>query len=1261
MKKFSNLSLLLCLPLMAGLVSCEKNETKNNEEPAQHETHTHSFVMRSSPSAHWEECSCGEVTMKEEHKYDLKSEVPANCKEGKISHYECSECHYENVVEGTERVAHKFTKTLIKDATCQEKGVYKYHCSECDEEYTEEFENKNAHHFDAGNTESGITTYRCEVPNCTHSYQVISAKEKEVATVDSENLASAGAIELKEATIALDESILSSLENEVTIGAEKKTVEDLPEETSEETLNLVKNAPIFDFSMKNGDEDVHQLNGKVQITIPYELKEGEDPKNVSVAYINNEGEVEYFRTDCSKGNILFETDHFSLYAVVQLSPDEACAKFGHTRMQIKETDSTCIKPGIVVDACTRCGEQFVTEKELAEHHFVLQGTVPATYTTTGKINYVCSACGEIKVEETPMLIREGDNYVMTFAKSILKSNIHLSGVAKGIDNNGEESTIDIYFAPNYKEPFIVTDSGTSQEAIIGGYSYTYPYARISSSNVLETIAQISSRLENTPETFTTLTDVIEQVLDKVLITKTNRDGKTVLTLDFDKIEALISKAKTSNIIDLLKYILGEETFQKIYSVIDNFYEKTIKESLDALKDFGINVEEVMDFISYFMGPTSDETSLYDSIFTPELLSATGAELGLIPGPSGEEPMSKEEFKNLLKSLEDVTVTDMLGGMASIDIFEMVEGYVDFFKKAITAEIITSTNGQFESAKLTLDFPEENPFGAPAMNMTIEASTKCDAESGHMKAVKILNKTFNVQKQLSMGNYIAELEKYFSKQYPGIKFSFTSDNNRPSYESNYINVKFDGSGEKKTVKAKIRLEIAFGRELWYNSFEDSHNIYGKKNAGLMASVSSYSFFDDCYIDYYDEYYNVFYSEYISLGDLSLIYDPTTDSLFLGRAYGHIYEFDKPEVEDHMFHYEAHCVICGQTSTWGGSTSHFGYEGEFFLQGMNAEALRYNYRMYNYVPYQADMYMNLCLIEVSELANGGNNLINHQKGIDKTYNFGNVTIEFTYSNDTHSCRMNENIKFYVDSKLVLDLNNMIHTPLNVDGPNANATLTKTLIGEEGCYKYYLTEVTCKDCGEVVYQQIETVTHHDNQIVETYNGNEFYLGYKVYQCTNCGEIQIETNGDLHQHDIDYDYDNNRYYCNDCEEYLASYRHFGFQEFNLEPSQYSSFPQQLDRDNNYYIVARDFTYCYPDVYFESNMVTIGLYDDETESFLAQLDIDYINIYMNFSSYSLLGISKQELEQFLIDNNCTMDDLKIAVVVDGSTALIYDMPSLEL
>ena len=1256
MKKIKKWPLLLCLPMVAGLASCGKKETKKADEPSQQKEHVHSFVMHSSPSGHWGECSCGEVAIKEEHKNVLKSEVPANCKEGKISRFECSECHYEPVVEGTERVAHKFTKTLVKDATCQEKGVYKYSCSECKEEYTEAFENKNAHHYDAGNTEGGITTYRCDVSNCTHSYQVISHKEEEVAKVNSENLASVGAIELKEATIALDESVLNSLNNEVTIGAEKKTVEDLPKETSQETIDLVKNAPIFDFSMKNGEEEVHELNGEVQITIPYELKEGEDPKNVSVAYINDEGDVEYFRTECTNGTILFTTHHFSLYAVVQLSPGEACEKFGHTRMQIKETDSTCVKPGVIVDACTRCGEQFVSEKELVDHNFVLKGTVPATYTTPGKINYVCSVCNETKVEETPMLIREGDNYIMTLAKSVLKTNIHITGVATGITDSGEESTVDVYFAPTYKDPYIVTDTDSSQEAIISGSSYSYPNARISSVNTLEMIAQISARLENTPETFTTLTDVIQQVLEKVLISKTDRDGKTVLSVDFDKIDAFIGELKNKSIIDVLKYILGDQTFQKIYSVINNFYDKTIKESLDALKAMGIDVKEVMDFVSYFMAPTSGGASLYDTIFTPQLLGQTGAQLGLIPSFSGEGTMSKEEFKFLLQSFEGVSLAQMLGGMAPVDIFEMVEGYVDFFKKAVTAEIVTSTKGQFESAKFILNFPEENPFEAPAVKITLEASTKCDAESGHMKAVKILNKTLNVRNQLSMGNYITELEKYYSKQYSGIKFTFNSDNNTPSYESNYFYVRYNYDGEKRTYKAKIRLEIAFGHEIWYNPFKDSHNIYGKKNAGLMASVNAYPFFESSYMEIYDERNEMFYREYLSLSDLSLIYDPSTDSVFLGRSYDHLYQFNNFEVGDRMIQCEGHCVICGEKISYGSSLGMVNYEGEFFVPGMNEEALRYKFEMRNFAAYQMGRYMNECYIQVSEILNYGDGLINHVPGTNKTYNFGNVTLEFTYSEDTHSCRINENIKFYVDSKLVLVLNNLIHEYGDIEEPDANATLKKTLLSEDECSSYYLVEVTCKDCGEVIFQRVEMESNHSYELVESYDGNEFYKGYKVYQCSKCGLIHTESNGEFHQHDVNWNSEEGLYYCNDCEEYFTSYHHFGFQEFNLQPSQYFSYSTELDKDNNYYIVVKDFVRDYLDV----NKITIGLYDDESQSFTAQLDINIINAYMNFYDYSLLSISKQELEQFLIDNDCSMNDLKIAVIV-GSNAQIYDMPTLAL
>lgn len=1258
MKKIKRLSLLLCLPMVATLPSCGEKDSKNADENKE-QGHTHSFVMHSSPCAHWGECECGETYLKEEHKNVLISEVPANCKEGKISHYECSECHYETVTEGTERLAHKFTKTLLKEATCQEKGQYKYRCSDCNEEYLEEFENKNAHHFNAGATEGGITTYSCDIPNCTHSYQVISAKEQEVATVKNENLASAGAIELKEATIALDSSTLNNLGEDVTIGAEKKTVEAVPEETSEETLELIKDAPIFDFSMKNGDLEVHELGGTVKITVPYTLKVYEDPKNISVAYINDEGEVEHIRAEYASGNVSFETDHFSLYAVVQLSPEEACEKFGHTRIQIKETDSTCAKPGVIVDACTRCGEQFVTEKELAEHYFVLQNTVPATYNAPGKINYICTACGETKTEETPQLVREGDNYVMTLAKSVLKSNIHLTGVATGLSSNeGQESKVDVYFAPNYKEPYIVTDRGEEQEAIIGGYNYSFPRLNTTKTDVLEIMAKISAKLENTPETFTTVTNIIGEVLEKVLFTKTSREGKTVLSLDFDKVNALVNEAKNNSITDLLSYILDEDTYSKVYSVVENFYDRTVKQSLDALKAIGIDVKEVMDFISYFVAPGNEGQSLYDSIFTPELLATTGDQLGLIPSFSEQgSPMSKDEFLGFLDSLKGVSLLEMLGGMAPVDIFEMVEGYVDFFKNAFKLEVVTSPKGQFESANMTMKFDENNPFGAPTMEITMEASTVCDAEAGHMKAKKIISKMSKAQSKLSMANYVIELEKYLAKQYPGIKFTFIGNDGNPRYESNTFNVKYNRYGEKKNVKGRITLEIAFGREIWYNSFTDPHNMYGKKNSGLMSCVDGHFFFSNSKIEYFDDYNQNFDFEYNNLNSLSLIYDPTTDTVFTGRSYGHLFKYETPVLEGHHYRCVGHCVICGQTESYSTSWPDNGYEGRFFVQGMNDEALKYDIQIQS-IGYYA--YNRSSFVQVYEITNGGYNLIRHDEGTDRTYNFGNVTIAYTYKKGPQTCSLNENIKFYVDNKLVLSIDNKIHEPTDVDPVNGKVKVETTLLGDDGCCTYTSIEITCKECGEIISQTIEESTHHDMQVVKRFDGNEFYPGYVISNCNKCGMTSITTQ-ELHRHnDLEWNYETGEYYCEDCGKVVGGYEHYGFREFDLETSPYSSYSTTLDRESNYYIVARDFSSTYPELDGFPN-ITIGLYNDDLKQFTSTLDIGYVDANINDTWYSLLSISKEDLNNFLTENSCSVEDLKICVLTNNdNVAQIYDMPSLN-
>ncbi len=71
---------------------------------------------------------------------------------------------------------------------------------------------------------------------------------------------------------------------------------------------------LFDITTTVGGEKV-QPNGSVWVKIP--LPKGYDPKNTTVYYITNDGKLEKMNSSVVGGYVIFETTHFSYYAVVE--------------------------------------------------------------------------------------------------------------------------------------------------------------------------------------------------------------------------------------------------------------------------------------------------------------------------------------------------------------------------------------------------------------------------------------------------------------------------------------------------------------------------------------------------------------------------------------------------------------------------------------------------------------------------------------------------------------------------------------------------------------------------------------------------------------------------------------------------------------------------------------------------------------------------------------------------------------------------------
>ena len=120
------------------------------------------------------------------------------------------------------------------------------------------------------------------------------------------------------ASLSFDANALSTIAGEaaedINITASKVDVSTL----STEAQQAVGDRPVFNFSITSGDKTISEFGGNVSVAIPYTPKDGEDTEAIVIYYINSEGGLEVVSNciyDQSTGTVIFNTTHFSLYAI----------------------------------------------------------------------------------------------------------------------------------------------------------------------------------------------------------------------------------------------------------------------------------------------------------------------------------------------------------------------------------------------------------------------------------------------------------------------------------------------------------------------------------------------------------------------------------------------------------------------------------------------------------------------------------------------------------------------------------------------------------------------------------------------------------------------------------------------------------------------------------------------------------------------------------------------------------------------------------
>ncbi len=316
----------------------------------------------------------------------------------------CFTCS-QPVEKTVEIIRHSYTATITAHPTCCEEGSKTYACS-CGATPTVATvtieADPSAHHWNNGVTEGGVTTYTC-LNECgtTKTAVVYTEPTQDVdksVLEDNEIVLGGVSLKLNDATLDL---LDSDPTKKVTVTANPVSDRDALINTLPEALRgqINANTPIYDFSLSQGGVPIRQFgdNGRITITLPYELPTDADADCVAVWYVNGAGELSfyeatYYEAD-GEGFVIFEASHFSTYLPGVAPTQNACELYGHNYEE-KITSPTCDTKGYTEYHCQRCGESKIDDVTDALGHAYDSGEgTESTCMVAGKMTYSCTRDG----------------------------------------------------------------------------------------------------------------------------------------------------------------------------------------------------------------------------------------------------------------------------------------------------------------------------------------------------------------------------------------------------------------------------------------------------------------------------------------------------------------------------------------------------------------------------------------------------------------------------------------------------------------------------------------------------------------------------------------------------------------------------------------------------------------------------------------------------------------------------------------------------
>ena len=700
-----------------------------------------------------------------------------DCKLQIVSKGTCAKCKQEITLATDLVEIHTYVAQVTQQATCMSTGKKTYTCTHGDATYTDEILiNPNNHTWDEGQLDSvtGITTYTCA--ECGRTKTSFDAKDKVEATIPAAAIATSQELALKNATLAFDEGAKQTITKaETTISA--AIVEKTSITADADTLEKIGDQPIYDFTCSCGGENVSSFNGNVKITVPYTLSEGEDPDNIAIWYINDSGEVTSIKATYNNGFVSFSTNHFSKYALIRLTIQEACDLYGHNYNLFKRSVSTCKEYGQEYYVCQRCGKVEIKTLPLVEHEFELKEYVEATSTSEGLAKYECKHCGEIYTTILDKLPAE-DNILSIIFNSLYDGFVF--DMEEEVNNAKSNAKLQYYVDEEGKIYTIMTsemsdgDSFTQIIDVLNKEAYQFSGNDMSKITIPVDILQYKTFLNKVLRMLPSeLTNKAIKILANTLFVVDKTDNEITLTITKDSLLELIDLFETKNFGEIIDTVIGEGTVEKITTFVEQTLDSTVAELLTKIVEHGYTIDtlysmakeastmmnfklpitkeellakiielsdtKIIDLVNSFLpagqGFTIDSVKLalnhYLGLKLSDLLDMAK---GMLPMPSQTDtPVLPDstDTQELPDSSETPVLTDSGETQELPDSGETEEGnnYFDLIKMIIEAidpslELKLGTDYKLSSLKFNLDFTnlgEAIPFEGKIGKISGEAS------------------------------------------------------------------------------------------------------------------------------------------------------------------------------------------------------------------------------------------------------------------------------------------------------------------------------------------------------------------------------------------------------------------------------------------------------------------------------------------------------------------------------------------------------------